>query len=88
MIGRVLPRGGNVRGVLHYLYGKGKRNQHVNPRLVAGWIHPADLEPPRRPGLGTYRAQVSPLEQMGYSVRGRCRQTVSARCRSREPGRS
>ena len=48
MIGRVLPRGGNVRGVLHYLYGKGKQNQHVNPHLVAGWIHPADLEPPRR----------------------------------------
>ena len=48
MIGRVLPRGGNVRGVLHYLYGKSKQNQHVNPRLVAGWIHPADLEPPRR----------------------------------------
>ena len=48
MIGRVLPRGGNVRGVLHYLYGKGKHSQHINPRLVAGWIHPADLEPPRR----------------------------------------
>ena len=48
MIGRVLPRGGNVRGVLQYLYGKSKQNQHVNPRLVAGWIHPADLEPPRR----------------------------------------
>jgi len=25
MIGRVLPRGKNVRGVLHYLFGKGKR---------------------------------------------------------------
>ena len=48
MIGRVLPRGKNVRGVLHYLYGKGKQNQHVSPHLVAGWIHPADLEPPRR----------------------------------------
>ena len=48
MIGRVLPRGQNVRGVLHYLYGKGKQNQHVNPHLVAGWIHPADLEPARR----------------------------------------
>jgi hypothetical protein len=48
VIGRVLPRGRNVRGVLHYLFGKGKRNQHVNPRVVAGWIHPADLEPPRR----------------------------------------
>ena len=48
MIGRVLPRGKNVRGVLHYLFGKGKQNQHVNPHLVAGWLHPAELEPPRR----------------------------------------
>ena len=48
MIGRVLPRGKNVRGVLHYLFGKGKQNQHVNPHLVAGWLHPAGLEPPRR----------------------------------------
>jgi hypothetical protein len=48
MIGRVLPRGTNVRGVLHYLFGKGKQNQHVNPHLVAGWLPPAELEPPRR----------------------------------------
>jgi hypothetical protein len=48
VIGRVLPRGANVRGVLHYLFGKGKQGQHVNPHLVAGWLHPAELEPPRR----------------------------------------
>jgi hypothetical protein len=48
VIGRVLPRGTNVRGVLHYLFGKGKQGQHVNPHLVAGWLHPAELEPPRR----------------------------------------
>jgi hypothetical protein len=48
VIGRVLPRGTNVRGVLHYLFGKGKQGQHVNPHLVAGWLHPAGLEPPRR----------------------------------------
>jgi hypothetical protein len=48
MIGRVLPRGGNLRGLLHYLYGKGKHARHVNPHLVAGWVHPAEIEPPRR----------------------------------------
>jgi len=48
VIGRVLPRGERVAGVLYYLYGPGKKRDHVNPHLVAGWIHPADLEPPLR----------------------------------------
>jgi hypothetical protein len=51
MIGRVLPRGKNVRGVLHYLSAKTKHNQHtrhINPPLVAGCHPPAGLEPPRR----------------------------------------
>jgi hypothetical protein len=48
MIGRVLPRGGNLRGLLHYLYGPGKKARHTNPHLVAGWVHPAEIEPPRR----------------------------------------
>jgi hypothetical protein len=48
MIGRVLPRGDNLRGLLHYLYGKGKHARHTNPHLVAGWVHPAEIEPPRR----------------------------------------
>jgi hypothetical protein len=48
VIGRVLPRGKNPRGVLHYLFGKGRHNEHVNPRVVAGCRHPADLEPPFR----------------------------------------
>ena len=60
MIGRVLPRGENVRGVLHYLYGKGKQNQHVNPHLVAGWIHPAGLEPPPR---GRRQPQLQPADR-------------------------
>lgn len=48
MIGRVLPRGENIRGVLQYLFGNGRHNEHTNPRIVAGWRDPADLEPPRR----------------------------------------
>lgn len=49
MIGRVLKRGSNLTGLLYYLYGPGKACEHVNPRLVSGWRHPAELEPPLRP---------------------------------------
>ena len=52
MIGRVLGRGSNPAGLLYYLFGKGKDCQHVSPHLVAGWRHPAWLEPPARPGGG------------------------------------
>lgn len=45
MIGKVL-RGDNIAGLLRYLYGPGKSEEHVNPRLVAGWRGPlAELEP-------------------------------------------
>ncbi len=50
MIGRVLPRGTKLAGLLHYLFGPGKACEHVSPHLVAGWRHPAELEPPRGPG--------------------------------------
>ncbi len=52
MIGRVLGRGSNPAGLLYYLFGKGKDCQHVSPHLVAGWRHPAWLEPPARLGGG------------------------------------
>ena len=46
MIGRVVSVGDDVAGVLAYLFGPGRRNEHVNARLVAAWDDPADLEPP------------------------------------------
>ena len=50
MIGRVLARGTHLAGLLYYLFGRGKSCEHISPHLVAGWRHPAELEPPRRPG--------------------------------------
>ena len=41
MIGRVY-RGGRVGGLLRYLYGPGRHNEHENPHLVAAW----DLDTP------------------------------------------
>ncbi len=50
MIGKIsTPRGEHVQPLLHYLFGPGRREEHTDPHIVAGWRHPADLEPPLRP---------------------------------------
>ena len=47
MIGKVV-RGSNVGGLLRYLYGPGRVNEHTDPHLVAGFGDPQELEPDRR----------------------------------------
>ncbi|HEU4422777.1 MAG TPA: relaxase [Pilimelia sp.] len=37
MIPKVAPRGTRVGGLLRYLYGPGKREEHADPHLVAAW---------------------------------------------------
>jgi hypothetical protein len=50
MIGKIsTPRGEHVQPLLYYLFGPGRREEHTDPHIVAGWRHPADLEPPLRP---------------------------------------
>ena len=34
--------------LVRYLYGPGRSNEHTDPHVVAGWRHPAELEPPLR----------------------------------------
>ncbi len=46
MIGKVV-RGSNVAGLLRYLYGPGRANEHTAPHLVAGFGDPQELEPDR-----------------------------------------
>jgi hypothetical protein len=49
MIGKITePRGERVEGLIYYLYGPGRREEHTDPHIVAGWRHPAELEPPLR----------------------------------------
>ena len=44
MIGKVV-RGNHAGGLLRYLYGPGRANEHIDPHLVAGFGDPAELEP-------------------------------------------
>ena len=49
MIGKIsAPRGERVEPLIYYLYGPGRREEHTDPHIVAGWRHPAELEPPLR----------------------------------------
>jgi hypothetical protein len=44
LIGKVL-RGERVEGLIRYLYGPGRQGEHHNPRIVAGFRGPDELEP-------------------------------------------
>ncbi|MFI5845821.1 relaxase/mobilization nuclease domain-containing protein [Catenuloplanes sp. NPDC051500] len=62
-----IVRGRRVGGLLRYLYGPGRREEHVNPRLVAAWDGAGPLgalEPPAgREGRRDFRALTEVLEQ-------------------------
>ncbi len=50
MIGKITaPRGERVEPLIYYLYGPGRHQEHTDPHIVAGWRHPAELEPALRP---------------------------------------
>lgn len=63
MIGKVL-RGQQPAGLIRYLYGPGRREEHRDPHIVAGWRDPAELEPALRPsGHRDFRRLVGLLTQ-------------------------
>jgi len=43
VIARIHPRGVNLAGLLRYLFGPGRNEEHDRPRLVAGWDGAGDL---------------------------------------------
>jgi len=43
------PRGQRVAGLIYYLFGPGRREEHTDPHVIAGWRHPAELEPALHP---------------------------------------
>ncbi len=49
MIGKICPRGDDLAGLIRYLYGPGRREEHTDSHIVAGYRDPAGLEPGLRP---------------------------------------
>jgi hypothetical protein len=49
VIGKIsTPPGEHVQPLLYYLFGPGRHEEHTDSHIVAGWRHPASLEPPLR----------------------------------------
>jgi hypothetical protein len=64
MIGKISARGARVAGLVYYLYGPGRNEAHTDPHLIAGWRHPAELEPPlREDGRRDFRHLTGLLQQ-------------------------
>ena len=65
MIGKIsTPRGEHVEPLIYYLYGPGRREEHTDPHIIAGWRHPAELEPPlREDGRRDFRRLLGLLNQ-------------------------
>ncbi|SHN19751.1 relaxase/mobilization nuclease domain-containing protein [Cryptosporangium aurantiacum] len=59
MIARVHPPGVNVVGLLKYLYGPGRHEEHRDPRLVTAWngAGARDLLEPERTARGGWRVK-------------------------------
>jgi len=90
MIGKIsVPRGEHVAPLLWYLFGPGRREEHSDPHLVAGWRSPAELEPPLRPdGKRDFRRLTGLLKQPQPLLgdRGVCAAGVAMRA-ARRPRR-
>jgi hypothetical protein len=65
VIGKIsAPRGERVEPLIYYLYGPGRHEEHTDPHVVAGWWHPAELEPPlREDGRRDFRRLLGLLNQ-------------------------
>ncbi|MDP9420893.1 MAG: relaxase/mobilization nuclease domain-containing protein, partial [Actinomycetota bacterium] len=63
MIGKVVW-GSRVGGLIRYLFGPGRANEHVDPRVVGAWVDPGALEPSTTArGQRDYRPLISRLER-------------------------
>ena len=81
MIGKITaPRGERVEGLIYYLFGPGRREEHTDPHIVAGWRHPAELEPPlRADGRRDFRRLLGLLNQPQAAM-GAWGRSGTARC--------
>ncbi|MFI9210265.1 mobilization protein [Streptomyces sp. NPDC053253] len=61
MVPKIHKRGKRTIGLLYYLYGPGKAEEHVDPHLVASWDHAAP--DPGRDAEATYKELQQLLDQ-------------------------
>ena len=71
MIGKVCPRGQDVAGLIRYLYGPGRREEHTDPHIIAGYRPPQDLEPPLRASGSRDFRRLAGLLRLPHDVLGK-----------------
>ncbi len=72
MIGKITaPRGKLVEPLIWYLYGPGRHQEHTAPHIVAGWRHPAELEPGLREDGGRDFRTLTGLLNQPHAALGR-----------------
>ena len=72
MIGKIsAPRGERVEPLIWYLYGPGRHCEHTDPHIVAGWRHPAELEPGLRADGGRDFRMLLGLLKQPHAALGR-----------------
>jgi hypothetical protein len=71
VIGKVCPRGQDLPGLIRYLYGPGRREEHTDPHIIAGYRDPADLEPPLRPNGSRDFRRLTGLLQLPHDALGK-----------------
>ncbi|MEU9998123.1 mobilization protein [Streptomyces sp. NPDC050848] len=69
MIPQKLDEGSDTYGLLHYLYGPGRRDEHTNPHMVAAWDPYID-DPTRSPNM-TISDLALLLDAPVFAMRGR-----------------
>ena len=71
MIGKVCPRGQDVAGLIRYLYGPGRREEHTDPHIIADYRDPADLEPPLRASGNRHFRRLAGLLRLPHDALGK-----------------
>ena len=71
MIGKVCPRGQDVAGLIRYLYSPGRREEHTDPHIIAGYRPPEDLEPSLRANGSRDFRRLTGLLQLPHDVLGK-----------------
>ncbi|HXL88593.1 MAG TPA: hypothetical protein VN969_06335 [Streptosporangiaceae bacterium] len=70
MIGKICPRGQDLAGLIRYLYGPGRREEHTDPHIIAGYRDPTGLEPALRPDGSRDFRRLTGLLRLPHDVLG------------------
>jgi Mur ligase family, glutamate ligase domain len=71
VIGKICPRGQDVAGLIRYLYGPGRREEHTDSHIIVGYRPPRDLEPPLRASVSRDFRRLAGLLRLPHDALGK-----------------